>query len=285
MSDRFHADAYTGNVHDRSDSLANDAWVAFTRLVKSGRTTVSTDRSERRAVPTIRHATRPDLYAQVWVDRHYMNDMISTVAVGVLPTTGDQLRTSVTIVIEDTGSLFADDASEEDVARVVLETAAIHLGKAIQRHLDAVPDAERSDGWTGPENRYSLNYDDGRLTATIRNASIATIGADDGTATKIVLPTPWNPMRAHVDSRDVETDAGLASRIETVLFLSTSFAFSDANGRGTGCTIKIKPVLTRPTVVGPMERLRAMNDVRNEAGDAMRLHAGPDHPTVQALCA
>jgi hypothetical protein len=268
MSDRFHADAYTGNVHDRSDSLANDAWVAFTRLVKSGRTTVSTDRSERGAVPTIRHATRPDLYAQVWVDRYYMNDMISTVAVGVLPTTGDQLRTSVMIILDDAGSLFEDDASEEDVAGIVLETAAIHLGKAIQRHLDAVPDAERSDGWTAPENRYSLKCDEARIAKAIRDASIATIGADDRTDARISLPTPWNPMRAHTNDRDVETDAGLAARIDTALFLSTSFTFSDGNGRGTSCTIKIKPVMTRPTVVGPMERLRAMNDVRNAAATA-----------------
>lgn len=285
MTDRFHVDAYVGHVHDRCDSLANDAYVAFLRLTKSGATVVSTDRQERGAVPTIRHAKRPDLYAHVSVDRYHIGDMRDAVAVVVLPTTGDQLRTSVTIVIEDAGSLFADDASEEDVARIVLETATIHLGKAIQRHLDAVPDAERSDGWTGPENHYSLICDDARLTATIRHASIATIGTDDGTATRIILPTPWNPMRANADGRDVEIDADLSARIDTALFLSTSFAFSDRNGRGTACMIKMKPVTAKPTVVGPMERLRAMNDVRKEAGDAMRLGAGPDHPTVQALCA
>lgn len=268
MTDRFHVDAYAGKVHDRSDSLANDAWVAFTRLIRSGSTTTSTDREERGAVPTIRHASRPDLYASVSVDRYTVDGRSRGVTIGVLPTTHDQLRTSVRIVFEDAGSLFDDDASDEDVARIVLETAAIHLGKAIQRHLDAVPDAERSDGWTGPENRYSMKCDEARIAKAIRDASIATIGADDQTDARISLPTPWNPMRAHTNDRDVETDAGLAARIDTALFLSTSFTFTDGNGRGTSCTIKIMPVMTRPTVVGPMERLRAMNEVRYAAAAA-----------------
>lgn len=268
MTDRFHVDAYAGKVHDRIDSLANDAWVAFTRLIKSGSTTTSTDREERGAVPTIRHASRPDLYASVSVDRYTVDGRSRGVTIGVLPSTHDQLRTSVRIVFEDAGSLFDDDASDEDVASLVLEAAAVHLARAIQRHLDAEPDAKRSDGHEGPENVFELTRDADAVSAALRDASIAALGADGRNGTRIGLPTPWTPLRAMAGGIDVETDAEMSARLPTVLSLGTAFAFSDGNGRGTSGTIKIGSVVDRATVVGPMERLRAMNDARNATAAA-----------------
>lgn len=268
MTDRFHVDAYVGTVHDRSDSLANDAWVAFTRLIKSGSTTTSIDREERGAVPTIRHASRPDLYASVSVDRYSVDGRRKGVTIGVMPTVHDQLRTSVRIIFEDAGSLFDDDALDEDVASLVLEVTAVHLAKAIQRHLDSVPDAKRSDGHEGPENVFELTRDADAVSAALRDASIAALGADGRTGTKIALPTPWTPLRAMAGRVDVETDAEISARLPTVLSLSTAFAFSDGNGRGTSGTIKIGSVIDWATVVGPMERLRAMNDARNDAAAA-----------------
>jgi len=265
MTNRFHVDAYVGDVHDRSDALANDAYVAFLRLINSGTTTVSTDREERGAVPTIRHASRPDLYAQVTVDRYLIDGTRMGLSVGVLPTSGDQLRTSVMVVIEDAGSLFVDSHSEKDVARLVLETAAVHLGKAIQRHLDAVPDAKRSDGHVGPEERYALTADAEIAAAAVRDASIATVGADGSTRTRITIPTPWTPLRANAGLVEIEIDVELAARVGTVVSLDTGFVFSDGNGRGTAGTIKIRPLTLDATVVGPMERLRAMNDARKAA--------------------
>lgn len=266
MTDRFHVDAYVGEVHDRSDSLANDAYVAFLRLIHSGRTAVSTNREERGAVPTILHSTRPDLHAKVSVDRYAFDDVRSGVTVGVEPSADDQLRTSVRVIMEDVGSLFADDASEEDVARIVLETAAVHLGKAIQGHLDAFPDEKRTDGH-GPEKRFTVS-DQNVVAAVVRDASVATIGADAGDNARVVIGTPWSPMRAHAGGRPVEVDAAMAAVIPTILSIYTAFAFTDANGRGTSGTIRIVPLTAFATVVGPMERLRAMNDARNSAAAA-----------------
>lgn len=264
--DPFHVDAYVGSMHDGAAANANDALVALRRLVSSGRTTTGIDTEERGAVPTIKHASRPDLYAQVSVDRYALPRDVGPVrhmaAVTVVTSDSDQLRTSVKVVYEAEAP-FPQDASEAEVAAVVLETTAVHMGRADAAYRTARPETPPLDIYEGPEAVFQLDPDDAAAARARQAASLA-IDAVTDTSRRIlaVMPTPWTPFGAHADDGDVPTLSALAERVPVVIDIATAYAFTSPSGRGASATFTLKALASNVSPADPMERLRALEATR-----------------------
>lgn len=267
MTDRFHVDQYVGQVHDRTDRLANDAFVAVLRLLHTKGTVIATDPEERGAVPTIRHATLPGQYASVGVETYDVDRKHSqqqtTVCVTIQPGSQDSLRTSVRIIVNEPGSLIPDDASKRDIAKAVVEAAAVHLAQSINRRISLDPDLGRSEEHYGAELVYDLDPGDHGMADATDRASLATLNPNPEADAFLTMPTPWNPTAAFsISDHLIDLDPTLAARIPRMLRITTAYAFSDSTGRGRSATIDIGPVRDTARRVDPMERLRAMKDVR-----------------------
>jgi hypothetical protein len=291
MNDRFHVDHYTGRVRDRTDSLANDAYVAVLGLVHSGKAVVRYDASHGETVPTVRHATHPGLHATIAVDRYDSDTRPSLrgsiVCVTVTPSKNDRLKTSLRIMIEEPGSLYADDASEMGVALVVVETAAVHYALAVEACRKRSPDTITFEDRCGPEIEFDMDHEGSpMLLRASETAAIAALNHHADARTVVTMPTPWNGLKAFTRNGDiVETDEELALRVPVMIDFETRYAFSDREGRGTSGIIVMRPVRKEVVAVDPMDRLRAMRNARNGTGDSMRLHVEPDQATIRALCA